>query len=69
MITTRPLSKRFITQKGHLQEHAVHNSAAYLEEQAIDHDQVPNSQLALGNTISSQHHGGCKSPAEDDILP
>ena len=41
----------------------------YLEEQAIDHDQVANSEVALGNALSSQHHRRCKGPTENDILP
>lgn len=43
--------------------------AGYLEQQAVDHDQVTNTEVALGNAISSEHHGGCKSPTEDDVLP
>ena len=42
---------------------------SHLEQQTIDHDQVSDAQVALGNAISSQHHGRSQSTTEYDVLP
>ena len=44
-------------------------AAAYLEKQAVDHDQITDCELAAGNAVSRQQHGRAECRAEDDVLP
>lgn len=42
--------------------------ASDLEEQSVDHDQVPHSQLPSGNALGRHEHGKGQRHAEDHIL-
>ena len=42
---------------------------ARLEEQAVDHDQVADGQLALPDAARGQQHGRRERAAEDEALP